>query len=109
MPLVNFFDALITALSASATASHSYSLVEATNTGGIIQSSKTSSYSNNMDLWWRISSNVLLELAFISFTTEKSNMLKCTMVDDHRPILLLTNLVDLLCLRPLQVYPTSFT
>ncbi|XP_078382508.1 uncharacterized protein LOC144665195 isoform X2 [Oculina patagonica] len=60
--------------SVTATASCSNTLVQATSTGGIIDSSINSyHYSNNMNCQWIISSNTMMELAFFSFKTSTSD------------------------------------
>ena len=42
------------------------------NTAGIIQSSLGRYYARNMDCHWNLSSNSILELAFLSFRTRRS-------------------------------------
>ena len=54
------------------TSSCSGLLVRVTNTGGIIRSNQDTYYSNNMDCQWKISSNVMLQLVFIRFSTESN-------------------------------------
>ena len=43
---------------------------EVDNSSGIMQSSQTFSYSDNMDCHWNLSSNAMLELTFLIFNTE---------------------------------------
>ena len=58
----------------TATTSCSSSLLvrDVSNPSGIIQSNMGSSYGNNMDCSWNLSSNAVLELVFVSFNTELS-------------------------------------
>ncbi len=66
------FDTILTAPLVTATSSCANLLMEVTNTGGIIQSSESGDYSNNMDCQWNISSNTVLELVFLRFNTQTS-------------------------------------
>ena len=47
-------------------------LTSLTNTSGIIRPHVRSPYNSNMDCWWNLSSNAIIELVFSSFNTEAS-------------------------------------
>lgn len=64
---------ILTAPLVTATSSCANSLLQATNTGGIIESNYyRMDYSDNMDCEWNISSNSILRLVFVRFKTEIS-------------------------------------
>ena len=64
---------ILTAPLVTATSSCLNLLVQATNTGGIIDSNYQSTYyRDNMDCEWNISSNSMLRLVFVRFNTEVS-------------------------------------
>ena len=45
---------------------------DASNSSGAIYSTRSSTYSNNMDCRWNLTSNTVIELLFYTFTTESS-------------------------------------
>ena len=63
----------LTAPFVSATSSCANLLVSHTNTAGKIESNQiTTTYTDNMDCQWTLSSNSEIELAFLRFNTERS-------------------------------------
>ena len=63
----------MTASFVNATSSCANLLVNQTNTDGEIESNRVStSYTNNMDCRWNLSSNAKIELAFLRFNTQPS-------------------------------------
>ena len=64
---------LLTVPTMTATSSCSNLLVrDANKPSGMIYSTRTSTYSSNMDCRWNLTSNAVIELLFYTFTTESS-------------------------------------